>query len=93
MLVRVAEIKRNGRVLAGARAGVLVKAPKPGQERRLDLPAIGVDTVKQAAAAGLAGIAVEAGGTIAADANALVRAADEAGLFLLGFEPDTGASR
>ena len=93
MLARVAEIRRSGRVHAAARAGVLVKGPKPGQERRLDLPAIGVDTVKQAAAAGLAGIAVEAGGTIAADANALVRAADEAGLFLFGFEPDAGARR
>ena len=93
MLERVAEVRRNGRVRAAARAGVLVKATKLGQERRLDLPAIGVDTVKQAAAAGLAGIAVEAGGTIAADVNALVRAADEAGLFLLGFEPDAGAGR
>jgi DUF1009 family protein len=93
MLARVAEVRRSGRVIAAARAGVLVKGPKPGQDRRHDLPAIGVDTVKQAAAAGLAGIAVEAGGTIAADANALVRAADEAGLFLLGFEPDAGAGR
>ena len=93
MLTRVAEIRRSGRVHAAARAGVLVKGPKPGQERRLDLPAIGVDTVKQAAAAGLAGIAVEAGGTIAADANALVRAADEAGLFLFAFELDAGARR
>ncbi len=93
MLARVAEVRRSGRVHAAPRAGVLVKAPKPGQERRLDLPAIGTDTVAQAAAAGLKGIAVEAGGTIAADANALVRAADEAGLFLLGFEPAAGAGR
>lgn len=87
MLERVAEIKRAGRLHAGARAGVLVKAPKPKQERRLDLPAIGADTVAQAAAAGLAGIAVEAGGSIVADVNALVQAADTAGLFVLGFEP------
>ena len=93
MLARVAEVRRSGRVIAAARAGVLVKGPKPGQDRRHDLPAIGVDTVKQAAEAGLAGIAIEAGGTIAADANALVRAADEAGLFLFAFEPDAGASR
>ncbi|HEY8269117.1 MAG TPA: UDP-2,3-diacylglucosamine diphosphatase LpxI [Xanthobacteraceae bacterium] len=93
MLARVAEVRRSGRVIAAPRAGVLVKGPKPGQDRRHDLPAIGLDTVKQAAAAGLAGIAVEAGGTIVADANALVRAADEAGLFLFAFEPDAGASR
>lgn len=93
MLARVAEVRSSGRVIAAPHAGVLVKAPKPGQDRRLDLPAIGTDTVTQAAAAGLAGIAVEAGGTIAADANALVRAADEAGLFLFAFEPDTGSSQ
>ena len=63
---------------------MLVKAPKPGQSRRIDLPAIGAETVGQAAAAGLRGIAVEAGGTIVADAAAMVRAADQAGLFLVG---------
>jgi hypothetical protein len=92
MLARVAEVRRNGRVIAAARAGVLVKGPKSGQDRRYDLPAIGTETVKQAAAAGLAGIAFEAGGTIAVDANALIRSADEAGLFLLGFEPEAGAT-
>jgi len=91
MLERVAELRRSGRVRAAG--GVLVKAPKPGQDRRLDLPAIGTETVAQAAAAGLNGIAVEAGGTITIDPNELIRAADEAGLFLFGFEPDTGASR
>jgi DUF1009 family protein len=87
MLERVAVLRAEGRVRAAPPAGVLVKAPKPGQDRRLDLPAIGAETAKQAAAAGLAGIAVEAGGTIVADANALVQAADAAGLFVLGFEP------
>ena len=47
----------------GAR-GVLFKGPKPGQDRRLDLPAIGPETVRGAAAAGLAGVAVEAGGVM-----------------------------
>jgi hypothetical protein len=90
MLARVAELRRSSRIRAGERTGVLVKAPKPGQERRVDLPAIGADTVRQAAAAGLAGIAVEARGTIVADAEALVRTADAAGLFVLGFEPAPG---
>lgn len=84
MLARVAEMRKNGRLKLPARAGVLVKAPKPGQNRRIDLPAIGPDTVAQAAAAGLAGIAVEAGSTIVADGAQLVKAADEAGLFVLG---------
>ena len=54
---------------AGDRSGVLVKRPKPGQELRIDLPAIGPDTVRRAADAGLAGIAVLAGGTLAAGRN------------------------
>lgn len=84
MLARLAEMRKNGRLKLPARAGVLVKAAKPGQDRRFDLPAIGPDTVAQAKAAGLAGIAVEAGSTVVADAAALVRAADKAGIFVVG---------
>lgn len=69
--------------------GVLVKAVKPGQDRRADLPAIGPDTVRNAAAAGLAGIAYDSGGTILAEREACIALADELGLFLLGFDPDT----
>ena len=61
-----------------------MKIPKPGQDRRIDLPSIGVRTVERAAEAGLAGIAVEAGGVIAAEAEAMVRVADEKGLFIVG---------
>ncbi|AXQ94026.1 UDP-2,3-diacylglucosamine diphosphatase LpxI [Cereibacter azotoformans] len=71
---------------AGAR-GVLYKAPKPGQDRRIDLPTLGPATVARAAAAGLAGIAWEAGGVILLDREATVRAAEEAGLFLWAREP------
>jgi DUF1009 family protein len=84
MIARVAEMRKSGRVKLPARAGVLVKAPKPDQDRRFDLPAIGPDTVAQAKAAGLSGIAVEAGSTIVADTAALVRAADKAGIFVVG---------
>lgn len=65
----------------GAR-GVFLKAPKPGQDRRIDLPAIGPDTVDQAAAAGLAGIAFQAGGVILLDRDDTIRRAQSAGLFL-----------
>ena len=61
---------------------------KPGQERRLDLPTIGRPTVRHAAEAGLAGIAVEAGGVFIVDRTAVVEAADAAGLFLIGVERD-----
>ncbi|HBK90803.1 MAG TPA: DUF1009 domain-containing protein [Parvularcula sp.] len=67
------------------RNGVLVKRPKPGQELRVDLPTIGADTVRGAHAAGLAGVAVEAGLTLVLDREAVVREADRLGLFVYGF--------
>lgn len=66
--------------------GVLAKLPKPGQEMRIDLPAIGVETVRRAAAAGLAGIGVAAGGAIVLGRPNVARLADEAGLFVMGLE-------
>lgn len=65
----------------GAR-GVFYKAPKPGQDMRVDMPAIGPATVRAAANAGLAGIAFPAGGVMMLDRAATVAAADAAGLFL-----------
>ena len=67
--------------------GVLVKLVKPGQDRRADLPTIGPRTIAQAHAAGLRGVAFEAGGTLLTDRDGCVRAADAAGLFLLGIDP------
>jgi DUF1009 family protein len=64
------------------RGGVLYKAPKPGQDRRIDLPSIGPETVARAAGAGLSGIVWEAGGLILLDRVATVTAAEQAGLFL-----------
>ena len=66
----------------GPRAGLLYKAPKRGQDRRADLPVIGTATVAGAAAAGLSGIAWEAGGLMILDRDATVAAASTAGLFL-----------
>jgi UDP-2,3-diacylglucosamine hydrolase len=83
MLARCGPLARPGP------GGVLVKLVKPGQERRADLPTMGVETVSGAAAAGLRGVAFEAGGTILADREATIAAADAAGLFLLGLDPET----
>lgn len=69
--------------------GVLVKLVKPGQDRRADLPTVGPETVRGAAAAGLRGIAFEAGGTLLADRDATLSGAAAAGLFLIGLDPDT----
>ncbi|MCE2965416.1 MAG: UDP-2,3-diacylglucosamine diphosphatase LpxI [Alphaproteobacteria bacterium] len=65
-------------------AKILVKAPKPQQDQRLDLPALGVDTLHQAAAHGFAGVAALAGQTLLFERDAAVSAADAAGLFLIG---------
>jgi DUF1009 family protein len=65
-----------------AAGGLLFKAPKPGQERRVDLPVIGPGTVEGARRAGLAGIVIEAGGVMVLDLAGVVAACDEAGLFL-----------
>ena len=67
--------------------GVLVKIEKPHQERRADRPTIGPRTVTLAAEARLLGIAVEAGATIVLDREEVIRAADAAGLFVVGIKP------
>jgi len=64
--------------------GVLVKVSKPGQETRADLPAIGPGTVLEASAAGLSGIAVEAGAAIIVERDDVIEAADKAGIFVAG---------
>ena len=84
MLARVAELRRNGRLQAPPGSGVLVKAPKPAQDRRFDLPTIGPQTVARVVDAGLAGIAVIAGSTVIAEPERLVESADRAGIFVVG---------
>lgn len=78
LISRCAGLKRSG---AGP---VLVKMRKPQQDRRFDLPAIGPDTVTACAAAGFAGIAAEAGGTLFLGRESALTAADAAGLFVAG---------
>jgi DUF1009 family protein len=92
MLTRVAEMRKSGRLSTANGEGVLVKAPKPGQDLRIDLPAIGTNTIAETSAAGLSGIAVVAGASIVADADAFVAAADAAGLFVVSL-PASGRVR
>ncbi|MGZ3310746.1 MAG: LpxI family protein [Xanthobacteraceae bacterium] len=84
LLARVARLRKEGRIRAKAGRGVLVKAPKSGQDLRFDLPTVGPRTVEGAAAAGLAGIAVVAGNTIIVEPQAMIEKADAAGLFVTG---------
>jgi hypothetical protein len=84
MLIRIADLRGEGRVTTTPGRGVLVKAPKTGQDRRFDLPSIGPRTIEHAARAGLAGVAVVAASTIIAEAPEVIAAADRAGLFVVG---------
>ena len=86
MLRRCAQLPEAIRGKPGDPRGVLAKAPKPIQERRVDLPTIGLATVHRVAAAGLAGIVGEAGGVIVLDREAVIAEADSLGLFIYGVE-------
>ena len=72
----------GGREATANSGAILVKAPKPQQDRRVDLPTIGPGTAMRAADAGLDGIVIEAGGVIVLDRGAVLRILDERGLFL-----------
>jgi len=79
LIDRCRSLRRKGR------GGVLVKSCKPQQDRRIDLPAVGVRTVRKAFEAGLEGIAIEAGASLLLDREAVIEAADKLGLFIVGF--------
>lgn len=84
MLERCAALPAELRGAPGAWRGVLAKRPKPIQEQRVDLPAIGVATIEGAARAGLAGVAGEADAVLVLDRAAVIAAADRLGLFVVG---------
>lgn len=86
MLERVADLGRRGRIGSKERC-VLVKGVKPHQDLRFDLPSIGVSTIEEAAAAGLAGIALTAGRALVMRIDDVTAAARRNGMFLLGRRP------
>ena len=81
-------IARCGGLRREGPGGVLVKLSKPGQDRRADLPTVGVQTVECARDAGLKGIAVEAGRSLIVDRSDVAAAADAAALFVVGIDPE-----
>ena len=84
LLARIARLREQGRIRTATGRGVLVKAPKSGQDLRFDLPTIGPRTLEGARNAGLAGIAVAAAATQVVEPQAVIAAADAAGLFVTG---------
>jgi DUF1009 family protein len=87
MLARIPSLRESLRGAPGKPRGVLVKGLKPTQDGRTDMPVIGIATVQGAAAAHLAGIALEAGGSLILDRMAVAAQADRLGLFLIGIKP------
>jgi DUF1009 family protein len=84
MLRRCGELRQWGSRSSSRRQGVLVKRPKPRQEIRVDMPTIGPRTVELAADAGLAGVAILAGGVLLAERSEILRIADERHVFVVG---------
>jgi DUF1009 family protein len=84
MVERIATLREALRGTPQNRRGVLVKALKPTQDAKTDMPVIGVATVEKAAAAGLAGIGLQAGGALIVDKAAVAARADALGLFVTG---------
>ena len=80
MLSRSATVKKAGK------APVMIKVLKPGQDKRVDLPTIGLQTIVQLKKYGLGGIAVEAGGILLIESETVVKMADEAGIFIIGMK-------
>jgi DUF1009 family protein len=81
---RISRLREQGRIRTPAGRGVLVKAPKSGQDLRFDLPTVGSKTIDSVRDAGLAGIAVASGATQIVDPQGVIAAADAAGLFVTG---------
>jgi hypothetical protein len=77
-------IRRGGEL--AKEGAVVVKAVKPQQDRRFDLPAVGPDTVETMREAGCRVLAFEAGSTLVMDLEEMVRRADRAKIALLGLE-------
>jgi len=82
MLSRAATVKKKGK------APVMVKVLKPGQDTRVDLPAIGLQTIEQLKKYGIKGIAVEAGGILLIEREAVIKMADESNIFIIGMKID-----
>ena len=83
-------IKRCSSLHREGPRGVLIKAHKTGQERRVDLPVVGAATMRAAIEADLQGIAIEAGGTLVFERDEMIELADRAGLFLVGVQAPSG---
>jgi hypothetical protein len=93
MLARCKDLRQKGSDKKGKQNGILIKCAKPGQERRIDLPTVGPQTVRGVIEAGLAGIALAANNVLVMDREELIQLADEAGIFIIGVEANPSADQ
>ncbi len=82
MLERVVGMRKSKR----KSRGVFAKMTKPGQDLRIDIPAIGVDTVNAIANAHLRGIIVNARTCFVIDKPAVIKRANELGIFIIAMD-------
>ncbi len=87
----LARVGRERRGTDSARRGILVKRTKPGQDVRVDMPAIGPETIARVVDAGLKGVAVEAGRVLVARRGETIARANAGGVFVAGCEDVMGA--
>lgn len=85
LLARVAEMRASARIRAKAGEGVFIKAAKPGQDLRVDLPSVGEKTLEGVAKAGLAGLALQAERVLCPDLAAFRARAEALSLFIRSF--------
>ena len=76
----------------GGSGATVIKASRPGQDRRFDLPAVGVGTISAIRASGASGLAIEAGSTLIVDRTRMTEAADRANIAVWGFSTDRSRS-
>ena len=88
MLARCKDLRQKSATKKNKPNGILIKCAKPGQERRIDLPTIGPQTVRGVIEAGLKGIALSANNVLVMERDEMVRLADKAGIFIIGIESD-----
>jgi DUF1009 family protein len=85
-------IERAARIASGQRL-VVVKVSKPRQDMRFDVPVIGLRTIEVMHRSNATALGIDAGRTLLFDRDGLVRAADEGGIAIQAFLPDTSATK
>jgi len=84
-------IERAARIAGGQRL-VVVKVSKPRQDMRFDVPVVGLRTIEVMKRSNATALAIDAGRTLLFEREAMIRAADEAGIAIEAFAPERGAA-